>query len=172
MRSKTAASPAYCVIPFLLPPPKNPCPTRAEKASQAGRCRFDHDPEAVANAILRVLGQRDIVRHLHSKELGTELVNAFRGAIRLQELRSAVATLRQHLDADIAEEQVYQDSCEQRTWAFGNAYVMRAEAVLRDYRRGLVAILRGQCAQRGQAESVLPAAHVPGELGPDRLHLQ
>jgi hypothetical protein len=31
----------YCVIPFLLPPPKNPCPTRAEEASQAGRRRFD-----------------------------------------------------------------------------------------------------------------------------------
>src|SRR5947207_11378301 len=31
----------YCVIPFLLPPPKNPCPTRAERASQAGRRRFD-----------------------------------------------------------------------------------------------------------------------------------
>src|SRR5439155_16485808 len=31
----------YCVIPFLLPPPKNPCPARAEKASQAGRRRFD-----------------------------------------------------------------------------------------------------------------------------------
>ena len=31
----------YCVIPFLLPPPKNPCPARAQKASQAGRRRFD-----------------------------------------------------------------------------------------------------------------------------------
>ena len=31
----------YCVIPFLLPPPKNPCPARAKKASQAGRRRFD-----------------------------------------------------------------------------------------------------------------------------------
>src|SRR6266849_7501779 len=31
----------YCVIPFPLPPPKNPCPARAKKASQAGRRRFD-----------------------------------------------------------------------------------------------------------------------------------
>src|SRR5439155_27051956 len=31
----------YCLIPFLLPPPKNPCPTTAEKTSQAGRRRFD-----------------------------------------------------------------------------------------------------------------------------------
>src|SRR5262252_3405322 len=34
------ASEWYCVIPFLLPPPKNPCPARAKKASQAGRRRF------------------------------------------------------------------------------------------------------------------------------------
>ena len=31
----------YCVIPFLLPPPKNPYPARAEEASQAGLRRFD-----------------------------------------------------------------------------------------------------------------------------------
>src|SRR5207249_5712417 len=29
---KLIAAPEYCVIPFLLPPPKNPCPTRAKKA--------------------------------------------------------------------------------------------------------------------------------------------
>jgi len=38
---KATPTSAYCVIPFLLPPPKNPCPARAEKASQAGRRRFD-----------------------------------------------------------------------------------------------------------------------------------
>ena len=38
--NREAARP-YSVIPFLLPPPKNPCPTRAERASQAGRRRFD-----------------------------------------------------------------------------------------------------------------------------------
>jgi len=39
-RISGAARP-YCVIPFLLPPPKNPCPARAQTASQAGRRRFD-----------------------------------------------------------------------------------------------------------------------------------
>jgi hypothetical protein len=37
----TAGDGPYCVIPFLLPPPKSPCPARATKASQAGRRRFD-----------------------------------------------------------------------------------------------------------------------------------
>src|SRR2546426_11352145 len=40
-RQSAANAGPYCVIPFLLPPPKNPCPARAEKASQAGRRRFD-----------------------------------------------------------------------------------------------------------------------------------
>ena len=35
------AARAYCVIPFLLPLPENPCAARAQKASQAGRRRFD-----------------------------------------------------------------------------------------------------------------------------------
>jgi len=30
----------YCVIPFLLPPPKDPCP-KGQEASQGGRRRFD-----------------------------------------------------------------------------------------------------------------------------------
>src|SRR5437667_8494563 len=38
--NREAARP-YSVIPFLLPPPKNPCAARARKASQAGRRRFD-----------------------------------------------------------------------------------------------------------------------------------
>jgi len=38
---KSKPTSGYCVIPFLLPPPKIPCPARAKKASQAGRRRFD-----------------------------------------------------------------------------------------------------------------------------------
>jgi len=43
----------YCVIPFLLPPPKNPCPTRAKKASQAGRRRFDPGRALFVRALIR-----------------------------------------------------------------------------------------------------------------------
>jgi len=38
---KATPTSAYCVILFLLPLPKNPCPARAKKASQAGRRRSD-----------------------------------------------------------------------------------------------------------------------------------
>ena len=49
---------------------------------------------------------------------------------------------------------------------------LRGEAVPRNHRRGLAAVLRGQRPQRRAVEPVLPAADAPEELGPDRLHLQ
>jgi hypothetical protein len=83
------------------------------------------DSALVAQAVAALLQERDIVQNLLNQELSSSLLNAFRGAIRLQELTSALATLRQHLDAGVAEERVYQDWCEKHTWAFGNAYVVR-----------------------------------------------
>jgi len=85
----------------------------------------EHDPAAVASALTRVLSQEEIVQHLGETELSDELINAFRGAIRLKEMRSAVSQLRQHLETDESSEEVYQRWCENHSWAFGNAYVMR-----------------------------------------------
>jgi hypothetical protein len=82
------------------------------------------DPSVVASAVANILEQQDIAQHLLSKELSDELVSAFRTAIRLQELRSAVAKLREHLDGGVCDESVYQRWCEEHTWAFGNAYVV------------------------------------------------
>jgi len=93
----------------------------AEGTAQIG----EHDPSVVAAALTKVLSQSEIVQHLKDTELSDELVNAMRGAIRLSEMKSAVAQLRQHLDGDETSETVYQRWCEQHTWAFGNAYVMR-----------------------------------------------
>lgn len=87
----------------------------------------DVDPSAIAQAVADILRRDDIVEHLVQKELGSEILNAFRGAIRLQELRSAVTQLRQHLDAGTADESVYQAWCDRHSWAFGNAYVARDE---------------------------------------------
>src|SRR2546427_1864684 len=51
-QTASGRAPAYCVIPFLLPPPKNPCPARAKKASQAGRRRFDPGRPKDSKALL------------------------------------------------------------------------------------------------------------------------
>src|SRR3989304_5516338 len=85
----------------------------------------EHDPAAVASALTRVLSQEEIVQHLGETELSDELINAFRGAIRLKEMRSAGPHLRPHLETDESSEEVYKRWCENHSWAFGNAYVMR-----------------------------------------------
>jgi hypothetical protein len=85
------------------------------------------DPAIAAAALMKALSSNEIIDHLSGTELTEELTNAFRGAVRLKEMREAVSKLRLHLDAGEANEQVYQDWCEKHTWAFGNAYVMRDE---------------------------------------------
>jgi hypothetical protein len=84
----------------------------------------DNDPAAVAAALAKVLSQNEIVRHLAATELSESLINAFRGAIRLNEMRSAVVELRNLLDSNEGTEERYQAWCKEHSWAFGNAYVM------------------------------------------------
>jgi hypothetical protein len=86
-----------------------------------------HDPSKVAQALTKVLSQPEIVEHLEKTELNAALLNAFRGAIRLSEMRTAVASLRENLDAGKCDESIYQGWCEKHSWAFGNAYVVSDE---------------------------------------------
>ncbi len=87
----------------------------------------EHDPVEVAGALTKVLCSDEIVEHLADTELSEELFNALRGAIRLSEMKTAVAQLRGYLESGINDEQRYQKWCEAHSWAFGNAYVMRDE---------------------------------------------
>ena len=84
----------------------------------------EHDPEAVASALVKVLSQDEIVEHLGDAELSEEIINAFRSVIRLKEMQSAVAQLREFLNNEVTSEDTYQKWCEDHSWAFGNAYVM------------------------------------------------
>ena len=95
------------------------------KVADGGVQLGEHDAESIVTALAKAMSQPEIVEHLEGTELSTELIGAFRTAIRLNEMRSAVTQLRSHLEADITEESVYQDWCENHSWAFGNAYVMR-----------------------------------------------
>jgi hypothetical protein len=85
----------------------------------------EHDPQSVASALVKVLSQEEIVKHLGSTELSDEIIEAFRSVIRLNEMRSAVAQLHQYLENGETSESVFQEWCDNHTWAFGNAYVMR-----------------------------------------------
>jgi glycosyltransferase involved in cell wall biosynthesis len=79
----------------------------------------------VARALSSALSEPEIAKHLEGVELSAEVLAAFRGAIRIKEMKGAVAALRGHLEAGEADESVYQEWCENHTWAFGNAYVVR-----------------------------------------------
>lgn len=87
----------------------------------------EYDPAQVASALTKVLSQPDVVEHLRDTELSSELVGALRGAIKLNEMKSAVAQLRALLESGENGEEVYQRWCESHSWAFGNAYVVRDE---------------------------------------------
>lgn len=85
----------------------------------------EHDPATIVDALTNLLRSPGIVEHLAGTNLSEELAGALRGAIRLSEMRNAVAGLRQLLDGGVTAESSYQDWCETHSWAFGNAYVMR-----------------------------------------------
>ncbi len=85
----------------------------------------DHDPIAVADALSKALSQPGIVEHLRETELSSQLINALKGAIRLSEMRSAITQLRVLLESNNHAESNYQKWCEEHSWAFGNAYVLR-----------------------------------------------
>jgi hypothetical protein len=83
-----------------------------------------HDPQDVARALTRVLSREDIAKHLEARELSKELICSLRTSIRLREMQEAVESLRTHLQSGQNVEQIYQDWCQQHSWAFGNAYVV------------------------------------------------
>ncbi len=83
----------------------------------------DLETTRLASAVASILRQKDIVAHLISQELETELITLIRGAIRLRQLRSAVAGLREYLDTGVVDEKVYQNWCEQHSWAFGHTFL-------------------------------------------------
>ena len=83
----------------------------------------DIDPKVIVNAVIGILEKKEIVSHLKNRELNLELISVFRGAIRIQELRNAVAALQNYLDSGEENESVYQKWCEEHSWAFGTAYL-------------------------------------------------
>ena len=82
------------------------------------------DPESVTSALISVLNQDEVIEHLKGKDLGVKLVEALKYSVRLEEMKSAVAELRENLNGEITKESVYQNWCEKYPWAFGNQFVV------------------------------------------------
>ena len=86
-----------------------------------------HDPQMVAKALATVLSREDIVQHLDGTDLSDNLIDSLRSTIRLREMQSAVADLRERLERGETDEQTYQIWCQNHSWAFGCAYVVNDE---------------------------------------------
>jgi hypothetical protein len=85
----------------------------------------DIDSETLSKAIAGVLSRDDIIEHLTSKDLSNEMVSAFKSAIRLREMQDACAQLRNYLETGQNDESIYQDWCDNHSWVFGNAYLIK-----------------------------------------------
>jgi hypothetical protein len=84
-----------------------------------------NSPEDIAAALVSVLGQPEIAAHLSGSSLTDALMSAMKGAVRLAEMEQAVSQLRQHLEQGETAEKVYQQWCDEHSWAFGSAYVLK-----------------------------------------------
>lgn len=85
----------------------------------------EHDSKTIAHALTTALNQRDIAEHLKDTELSAELSNAFRGAIRIREISTAIEQLRHMLNNGVVLESNYQQWCDDHYWAFGPAKRLR-----------------------------------------------
>ncbi len=83
----------------------------------------EFDKETVANTLLKVLNEKDIVEYLSSREVSSEIRNSLRVAMKTNEMREAIQELRFYLEAGESREQVYQKWCEEYSWVFGNNYL-------------------------------------------------
>jgi antiviral defense system Shedu protein SduA len=81
-------------------------------------------PGELVRAVLQLLSRRDVLDRFAHEDLGEHILSALQGSIRLQELRTAVAQLREMLDAGVVDEQPYQEWCTRHSWAFGNAHTV------------------------------------------------
>ena len=83
------------------------------------------DKTKAVEALDGILRNPELVNYLKNQELSSFLREALQGAVRISEVRSALAQLRRYLTEGEKREQKYQKWCEEHSWAFGNAYIVR-----------------------------------------------
>jgi hypothetical protein len=81
------------------------------------------DAATVSRVVAALLADPSVMERLVAEDLGDDMAVLLRGALRLEELRRAVAELDDNLERGIADEHVYQTWCQRHSWAFGLAYV-------------------------------------------------
>ncbi|SEG92187.1 protein of unknown function [Thermomonospora echinospora] len=97
---------------------------RVDSISTTDRGRDSSD---VAHQIAAALTQPEIIQQFSLIDIASDVRSTFFAALRVQELRKAVAELKSYLHSGVNEEAKYQEWCEQHSWAFGNSYISRDE---------------------------------------------
>ena len=82
------------------------------------------DSTDVAKALISVLENDDIIKHIDTIEFSDDLAYAFRNSIRIRSLVKAMEELEAALNIE-SDEQYYQEWCERNGWIFGSQYVMK-----------------------------------------------
>ncbi|MGI5205828.1 Shedu anti-phage system protein SduA domain-containing protein [Spirillospora sp. CA-108201] len=85
------------------------------------------DSSEVAQQIAAALDHPEVIRQFSSIDISSNVRGTFSAALRIQELRRAVAELKSLLSSGVNQEAQYQEWCEQHSWAFGNSYAFRDE---------------------------------------------
>lgn len=89
-----------------------------------GRADLQHlGVDDAAKAVRSIFENPTMVRYLADLDFTSAVLDSLRGAVRLAEVRSALAELRTLLDTGVAKESAYQEWCSKHGWAFGHAYV-------------------------------------------------
>lgn len=82
------------------------------------------DSTDVAKALISVLENDDIIKHIDTIGFSDDLAYAFRNSIRIRSLIKAMDELEAALCTE-SNEQYYQEWCERNGWIFGSQYVMK-----------------------------------------------
>lgn len=83
------------------------------------------NPNELAQALMDTLGKSEVVEHLRDAEVSSELLSALQTKIKFSQMIRALDELEELLDSGDSRESTYQKWCEEHSWAFGNAYVLR-----------------------------------------------
>ncbi len=126
-----------------------------------------NDPAAAAKALMTVIAQPELMKHVHEAEIPTKLVDAIRLGYRLQVMQAGIAKLKTLLEADKHDEQDYQKWIQEYSWGLGSHYITLEKIHQFDRTHKLDALVRNYTGYCDAIELKRPDMNV---LGFDKSH--
>jgi hypothetical protein len=105
-------------------PDRDPLPASAAALRSAYDALSGRDQTSFVRVAVELLKDPSVLARLAETDTG-QVGILLGGALRAYDLTLAVKQLEDLLDDGVSDESRYQDWCEQHSWAFGNAHVLR-----------------------------------------------